>query len=248
MRKKLKILLTTISFTNLSVINLNSNASTHETQINSKATNIITTTPEEKLTISEKFQASTSEQEKTAVISNLQKENQELLAKLAAMEKTNNEIIANNKKLEQEKSEQNNKINQLEKDAGEITTKNKQLAAKNLALIKKNERLNWKIYKDINLIDRIDSPISIEPVNPKVIKLSDIRVATKAAIVKALQTFIDPSLTKDDYEIACSDYYNWNQPQHIDLATAKKIVIIIQGRNKTTGSKQFEIILPALRS
>ncbi|MFU0252513.1 lipoprotein [Spiroplasma sp. Moj] len=122
---------------------------------------------------------------------------------------------------------------------------NQKLKDENQKLKDENQKLKWKIDKNILFINSINSPTKINANNPNEVKEYELVFALKQKVLEAVKT-IDDSLTENDFILAFKDYFNQFQPRYIDLTISKKITIIILGKNKTNGQKEFDVFLPAI--
>ncbi|ALA98609.1 hypothetical protein SKUN_001758 (plasmid) [Spiroplasma kunkelii CR2-3x] len=126
-----------------------------------------------------------------------------------------------------------------------LQDENKKLQDENKKLQDENKKLKWKIEKNILFINSINSPIKVEATKPDEVKEYEVFNALKPKVLEAIKT-IDNSLTENDFIIGFKDYFNHMQLRHIDLSTSKKITIIISGKNKATGEKEFVVVLPKI--
>ncbi|MFW4371116.1 MAG: lipoprotein [Spiroplasma sp. hy2] len=122
---------------------------------------------------------------------------------------------------------------------------NKKLQDENKKLQDENKKLKWKIEKNILFINSINPPIKVEATKRDEVKEYEVLIALKPKVLEAIKT-IDNSLTENDFILAFKDYFNHFQPRYIDLSTSKKITIIIIGKNKATGQKEFVVVLPKI--
>ncbi|APE75404.1 lipoprotein [Spiroplasma citri] len=125
-----------------------------------------------------------------------------------------------------------------------LKDENQKLKDENQKLKDENQKLKWKIDKNILFINSINPPIIINANKPNAVKEYELFLSLKSKVLESIKT-IDESLTENDFIIAFKDYFNHLQPREIDLTISKKITIIISGKNRAHGEKEFDVVLPA---